>query len=145
MRALWHCVIGDCEDAFQQFGAPLFQLRLDGIRKPRMFGFQAAGAAPIVLGHPVEHPETVATAIRIGDPYSKAGALAARDESGGAIAAVSDAEIVAAYRFLAREEGVFCEPASAAGVAGTGRDGRITKGDVFGAATAPGWRAKMVW
>jgi threonine synthase len=89
-----------------------------GGTRPRMMGFQAAGAAPLVLGHPVEDPQTVATAIRIGDPYSKAGALAARDESGGMIGAVSDAQILAAYRFLARQEGVFCEPASAAGVAG---------------------------
>jgi threonine synthase len=89
-----------------------------GGKRPRMMGFQAAGAAPLVLGHPVKDPRTVATAIRIGDPYSKAGALAARDESGGVIESVTDAQILAAYRFLAREEGVFCEPASAAGVAG---------------------------
>jgi threonine synthase len=85
---------------------------------PRMFGFQAAGAAPIVLGHPIEKPETVATAIRIGKPASWYGASAAAAESGGAIAAVTDEEILAAYRFLARQESVFCEPASAAGVAG---------------------------
>ncbi len=85
---------------------------------PRMFGFQATGAAPIVLGRPVEKPETIATAIRIGKPASWQGASAAASESGGAIAAVSDEEILAAYRFLAREEAVFCEPASAAGVAG---------------------------
>ncbi len=85
---------------------------------PRMLGFQAAGAAPIVLGHPVEQPETVATAIRIGRPASRAGASAAAAESGGAIGAVSDEAILAAYRFLAEEESVFCEPASAASVAG---------------------------
>jgi threonine synthase len=85
---------------------------------PRMFGFQAAGAAPIVLGHPVERPETVATAIRIGRPASWYGATAAASESGGAIASVTDEEILGAYRFLAREESVFCEPASAASVAG---------------------------
>jgi threonine synthase len=85
---------------------------------PRMLGFQAAGAAPIVLGHPVEQPETVATAIRIGRPASWYGATAAAAESGGAIAAVTDEEILAAYRFLAEEESVFCEPASAASVAG---------------------------
>jgi threonine synthase len=85
---------------------------------PRMFGFQAAGAAPIVEGHPIEHPETVATAIRIGNPASWYGATAAASESGGAIAAVTDDEILAAYRFLASEESVFCEPASAASVAG---------------------------
>jgi threonine synthase len=85
---------------------------------PRMLGFQAAGAAPIVEGHPVEHPETVATAIRIGNPASWYGATAAASESGGAIEAVTDEEILAAYRFLASEESVFCEAASAASVAG---------------------------
>lgn len=85
---------------------------------PRMFGFQAAGAAPIVLGHPVEKPETIATAIRIGNPASWYGATAAASESGGMIASVTDKEILEAYRFLAREESVFCEPASAAAVAG---------------------------
>jgi len=85
---------------------------------PRMFGFQAAGAAPIVEGHPIEHPETVATAIRIGNPASWYGATAAASESGGAIEAVTDEEILAAYRFLASEESVFCEAASAASVAG---------------------------
>jgi threonine synthase len=87
-------------------------------RLPRMLGFQAEGAAPLVLGHDVDEPETVATAIRIGRPASKYGALAAASESGGGISAVSDAEILAAYRLLASEEGVFCEPASAASVAG---------------------------
>src|ERR1700722_749758 len=85
---------------------------------PRMFGFQAAGAAPIVEGHPVESPETVATAIRIGNPASWYGATAAASESGGAIEAVTDEEIMDAYRFLASEESVFCEAASAASVAG---------------------------
>jgi len=87
-------------------------------RLPRMLGFQAAGAAPIVLGHPVEQPETVATAIRIGNPASWYGATAAASESGGGIEAVTDEEILAAYRFLASEESVFCEAASAASVAG---------------------------
>ena len=87
-------------------------------RLPRMLGFQAAGAAPIVEGHPIEHPETVATAIRIGNPASWYGATSAASESGGGIAAVTDEEILAAYRFLATEESVFCEPASAASVAG---------------------------
>jgi threonine synthase len=86
--------------------------------RPRMLGFQAAGAAPIVQGAPVEHPETVATAIRIGNPATWAGAVAARDESRGSIAAVTDDEILAAYRSLAELEGVFCEPSSAASVAG---------------------------
>ena len=83
-----------------------------------MWGFQAAGAAPIVNGHRVDHPETVATAIRIGDPASWTLAVEARDASGGRISAVTDDEILAAYRDLARLEGIFCEPASAAGVAG---------------------------
>lgn len=89
-----------------------------GGARPRMMGFQAAGAAPLVLGRVVKAPKTVATAIRIGNPVSKEGALRARDESGGQIGKVSDAEILAAYRFLAAAEGVFCEPSSAAGVAG---------------------------
>ena len=87
-------------------------------RLPRMWGFQARGAAPLVLGRPVEHPETVATAIRIGNPASWATAVAARDESGGLIEAVSDDEILAAYRDAARLAGIFCEPASAASLAG---------------------------
>ncbi|HUQ42363.1 MAG TPA: threonine synthase [Candidatus Limnocylindrales bacterium] len=86
--------------------------------RPRMYGFQAEGAAPIVRGAKVADPKTIATAIRIGDPASWKTALAARDESGGAIEAVSDDEIMAAYRALATVEGVFCEPASAASVAG---------------------------
>jgi threonine synthase len=85
---------------------------------PKMLGFQAAGAAPIVLGRPVEKPETVATAIRIGKPASWKGAEAARDESGGRIEAVTDEEILSAYRLIASSEGIFCEPASAASVAG---------------------------
>jgi threonine synthase len=85
---------------------------------PAMWGFQAAGAAPLVHGRRVERPETVATAIRIGDPASWVKAVAARDESGGRIEAVTDAEILAAYRDIARMEGVFCEPASAASIAG---------------------------
>jgi threonine synthase len=87
-------------------------------RLPRMLGFQAAGSAPIVDGHPIDNPETVATAIRIGRPASWYGATAAAAESGGAIAAVTDEEILAAYRYLAQDESVFCEPASAASVAG---------------------------
>lgn len=85
---------------------------------PRMYGFQAAGAAPIVRGEPVEKPETVASAIRIGNPASWKGATAARDESGGLIDAVTDDEILEAYRLLASREGLFVEPASAAPVAG---------------------------
>jgi threonine synthase len=92
----------------------------DGIatRMPRMWGFQAAGAAPIVSGQVVENPSTIATAIRIGNPASWTKALAARDESGGRIDAVTDRAILAAYRLLARTEAVFVEPASAASVAG---------------------------
>jgi threonine synthase len=86
--------------------------------RPRMWGFQAEGAAPLVLGEPVAEPDTVATAIRIGNPASWALAVAARDESGGRIDAVSDSEIMAAQRLLANRDGVFVEPASAAGVAG---------------------------
>src|SRR5436853_852925 len=87
-------------------------------RRPRMYGYQAEGAAPLVRGAPVADPETVATAIRIGNPASWSGAVAARDESGGAIGSVTDAEILDAYKLLAEREGVFCEPASAASVAG---------------------------
>jgi threonine synthase len=83
-----------------------------------MLGFQAAGAAPIVNDAPVEDPETVATAIRIGNPASWSGATAARDESGGLIESVTDEQILAAQADIARLEGIFCEPASAAGVAG---------------------------
>ena len=90
-------------------------------RRPRMLGFQAAGAAPIVRGAPVEHPETVATAIRIGNPASWSMAVAARDESGGRIEAVTDDEILAAYRDVARLEGIFCEPSSAASLAGVAK------------------------
>lgn len=87
-------------------------------RLPRMLGFQAAGAAPLVLGHPVDYPETVATAIRIGNPASWELAVDARDQSGGAIDCVTDEQILRGWRDLARLEGVFVEPASAAGVAG---------------------------
>ncbi|HZU39585.1 MAG TPA: threonine synthase [Solirubrobacteraceae bacterium] len=86
--------------------------------RPRMLGFQAAGAAPLVHGHPIEHPETVASAIRIGNPARWEQAMNAMTASGGGVAAVSDEQILSAYRFLASEEGIFCEPASAASVAG---------------------------
>ena len=86
--------------------------------RPRMWGFQAEGAAPIVRGEPVRNPETIATAIRIGNPASWEQAVAARDESGGLIDMVSDEAILDAYRLLASREGLFCEPASAASVAG---------------------------
>jgi threonine synthase len=87
-------------------------------RRPRMFGFQAAGAAPLVKGHPIEAPETVASAIRIGNPARWEDAMNAMTASGGAVRAVTDEQIMAAYRLLASTEGIFCEPASAAGVAG---------------------------
>ncbi|HVL95687.1 MAG TPA: threonine synthase [Solirubrobacteraceae bacterium] len=90
----------------------------DGRVRPRMLGFQAEGAAPLVHGAPVEHPETVASAIRIGNPARWEEAMDAMTSSGGSVRAVSDAEILDAYRFLASSEGVFCEPASASGVAG---------------------------
>jgi threonine synthase len=89
-----------------------------GQGRPRLYGFQAEGAAPIVLGRPVERPETVASAIRIGNPARWQEALAALDESGGRIEAVTDEAILDAQRWLASNEGVFCEPASAASVAG---------------------------
>ena len=100
---------------------------------PRMLGFQAEGAAPIVRGEVVESPETVATAIRIGNPASWDGANVARDESGGLIEAVSDDEILEAQRMVVGLEGIFCEPASAAGVAGVRnlrREGRIGPDEV---------------
>jgi threonine synthase len=100
-------------------------------RKPRMFGFQASGAAPIVDGAPVSHPQTIATAIRIGNPASWHLAEAARDESGGLIDKVTDREILAAYRIIARDEAVFGELGSSASVAGllaASADGRIPSG-----------------
>ena len=93
---------------FQEYGRGL----------PRLYGFQAAGAAPLVSGKPVEHPETVASAIRIGNPARWREAVEALDDSGGRVEAVSDEEILAAQQWLASTEGVFCEPASAAAVAG---------------------------
>ncbi|CAB4865607.1 MAG: threonine synthase [Actinobacteria bacterium] len=92
----------------------------DGVTpsRPRMWGFQAAGAAPLVHGAPVVNPETIATAIRIGNPASWDFAVAARDESSGLIDLVTDDEILAAYHLIASREGLFCEPSSAAGVAG---------------------------
>jgi threonine synthase len=86
--------------------------------RPSMLGFQAAGAAPLVLGHPVEAPETVASAIRIGNPARWEEAMNAMTASGGTVRAVTDEQILSAYRLLASTEGIFCEPASAASVAG---------------------------
>src|ERR671921_265085 len=108
---------------------------------PRMLGFQAEGASPLVTGQDFESPETVASAIRIGAPASKEGALTAMRESGGLIESVTDAEILAAQEALAREEGVFCEPASAAGFAGLcklAREGRSPEGVVVSVLTGHG-------
>ncbi len=98
---------------------------------PRMFGFQAAGAAPLVRGEPVAQPDTLATAIRVGNPASWAGAVTARDESGGLFESATDEQILAAYRLLSLREGVFVEPSSATSVAGlliTAADGRLPRG-----------------
>ena len=105
----------------------------DGLsdRLPRMLGTQAAGAAPLVLGEPVKEPETIATAIRIGSPASWASAVAAQQESDGRFLAATDEEILAAYHLVARSEGVFVEPASAAGIAGLLKsvdDGWVARG-----------------
>ncbi len=100
-------------------------------RTPIMWGFQAAGAAPIVQGHPVDEPETIATAIRIGNPASWQQAVEARDVSGGLIEAVTDEQILAAHRVLSADVGVFVEPASASGVAGLlmlSDEGRVPAG-----------------
>ncbi|MGZ5409629.1 MAG: threonine synthase [Aeromicrobium sp.] len=103
-------------------------------KTPSMWGFQASGAAPLVLGKPVENPETVATAIRVGNPASWTLAIAARDDSGGRIEAVSDADILQAQRELASRDGVFVEPASAAGVAGilqAAKAGEVARGQTI--------------
>src|SRR5438552_464905 len=103
---------------------------------PRMFGFQAAGAAPIVEGHPIEHPETVASAIRIGNPASWEGASTAVQESNGHIDKVTDEEILSAYKLMARTEGILVEPASAAALAGVikcAQAGMVPKGSLIAA------------
>src|SRR5215207_8568196 len=108
---------------------------------PRMLGFQAEGASPLVAGHDFESPETVASAIRIGSPASKEGALSAARKSGGLIESVTDGEILAAQEMLAQEEGVFCEPASAAGIAGLIKlagEGRGPEGTVVSVLTGHG-------
>jgi threonine synthase len=110
-------------------------------RRPRMWGVQAAGAAPLVLGRPVDDPQTVASAIRIGRPASWEGAVRAASESGGRILAVSDEEILRAQRRLAEEEGLFVEPASAASVAGLlrlVREGVRVRGTVVAVLTGHG-------
>lgn len=108
---------------------------------PRMLGFQAEGSAPLVTGEDFENPETVASAIRIGAPASKQGAMNAMNESGGLIESVTDEEILDAQSLLASEEGVFCEPASAAGIAGLlklAREGRGPEGTVVSVLTGHG-------
>jgi len=100
-------------DGFQEYQAAGHCRRL-----PRMMGFQSSGSAPLVLGHTVEQPDTIATAIRIGNPANREKALLVREQSGGAFQAVTDQAILEAYKLLGREEGIFCEPASAASVAG---------------------------
>ena len=119
---------GYSEYSDPEFGEPMAS------KRPQMWGFQAAGAAPIVLGEPVLEPDTIATAIRIGNPASWSQALAARDESGGRIEAVTDEQILAAHRLLSAGVGVFVEPASAAGVAGfllAAEKGEVPKGAVI--------------
>ena len=109
-----------------------YRLANQTTKLPRMMGFQAAGAAPIVLGRVVEEPQTIATAIRIGNPAGWSSALTAVQESSGAIDMVTDEEILHAYAAVARTEGVFCEPASAASVAGVAklhRAGALSEGD----------------
>jgi len=108
---------------------------------PKMLGFQAEGASPLVAGHDFESPETIANAIRIGAPASRTGALEAVRESDGRIESVTDEEILEAQSLLAREEGVFCEPASAAGIAGLlklAQEGRAPEGTVVGVLTGHG-------
>jgi threonine synthase len=122
---------GYCEYATPTTGSGGQLLEPVATRRPQMWGFQAAGAAPIVLGHPVDQPETIATAIRIGNPASWRQAEAARDESGGRIEAVTDEQILEGHRMLSRTEGVFVEPGSAASIAGllkAHREGSIPAG-----------------
>lgn len=131
-----HCIpVGNAGNITAYWkGYKEYHTRGQSSRLPVMWGFQASGAAPIVRGKIVEKPETIATAIRIGNPASWKPALAARDESHGAIDEVTDEEILSAYRFLAGREGVFAEPASAASVAGLikyGRKGLLKQGQTI--------------
>lgn len=128
-----HCLPVGNAGNITAYWAGYAEYAADGVveHTPRMFGFQAAGAAPLVRGEPVAEPETIATAIRIGSPASWESAVRAREESGGLFEAVTDQQILEAYRLLARTEGVFVEPASATCVAGlllTAADGRLPKG-----------------
>jgi threonine synthase len=128
-----HCLPVGNAGNITAYWAGYSEYAADGVVKntPRMFGFQAAGAAPLVHGKPVAEPDTIATAIRIGSPASWDGAVKAKNSSAGLFDAVTDTKILDAYRLLARKEGVFVEPASATSVAGlllTAADGRIPKG-----------------
>ncbi|WP_027932045.1 threonine synthase [Amycolatopsis thermoflava] len=128
-----HCLPVGNAGNITAYWAGYSEYAADGVVKntPRMFGFQAAGAAPLVKGEPVAEPETIATAIRVGSPASWEGAVKAKNASGGLFEAVTDEKILAAYRLLASKEGVFVEPASATSVAGllaTAADGRLPKG-----------------
>ncbi|NKQ54907.1 threonine synthase [Amycolatopsis sp. K13G38] len=128
-----HCLPVGNAGNITAYWAGYTEYAADGVVKntPRMFGFQAAGAAPLVHGEPVKEPETVATAIRVGSPASWQGAVKAKNASGGLFEKASDEQILAAYRLLASKEGVFVEPSSATSVAGlllTAADGRLPKG-----------------
>ncbi|MGC7099496.1 threonine synthase [Amycolatopsis lurida] len=128
-----HCLPVGNAGNISAYWAGYAEYAADGVVEstPRMFGFQAAGAAPLVDGEPVSEPETVATAIRVGSPASWDKAVKAKDASGGLFEKATDEQILEAYRLLARKEGVFVEPASATSVAGlliTAADGRIPKG-----------------
>lgn len=128
-----HCLPVGNAGNITAYWAGYSEYAADGVVEstPRMFGFQAAGAAPLVHGAPVSEPDTIATAIRVGNPASWDSAVKAKNLSGGLFEAVTDEYILAAYRLLASEEGVFAEPASATGVAGllrTADDGRIPRG-----------------
>ncbi|GAB3132998.1 threonine synthase [Amycolatopsis stemonae] len=128
-----HCLPVGNAGNITAYWAGYSEYAADGVVKntPRMFGFQAAGAAPLVLGEPVRDPDTIATAIRIGSPASWTAAVKAKDESEGLFDAVTDEKILEAYRLLAGREGVFVEPASATSVAGllaTAADGRLPRG-----------------
>jgi threonine synthase len=128
-----HCLPVGNAGNITAYWAGYSEYAADGVvdSTPRMFGFQAAGAAPLVNGEPVKEPDTIATAIRVGSPASWQGAVKARNASGGLFEKATDEQILAAYRLLARKEGVFVEPSSATSVAGlllTAADGRIPKG-----------------
>lgn len=130
-----HCLPVGNAGNITAYWAGYSEYAADGVvdSTPRMFGFQAAGAAPLVHGAPVAEPETIATAIRVGSPASWASAVKAKDSSGGLFEAATDEQILSAYRLLAAKEGVFVEPASATSVAGlliAANDGRVPRGSV---------------